>query len=371
MNRFILIFLSLLCVVVPLSDAAASPIRLKDLGRFQGWRDNPLVGYGIVTGLSGTGDSPRNEVTRQALKNALGRLGINVTSDQVQSRNVAVVMVTATLPPSANIGDKIDISVTSIGDARSLAGGSLLMTPLMGPDQQSYALAQGALIIGGYRFEAEQNLRQKNYPTAGILPNGGTVERAVEANLQSDAHGITFVLRDPDFTTAEAIASGINQKFGYGIASVKSADAVYISTGNMGGSFNSFLARIENVSVRPDRIARIVINERSGTVVAGGDVQISDVVIAQGDIKVSVAIDNSASQPNIYGGFVRDARGLIVTNTRLEVEEDRNAVLRLPGASVADLVQGLSRAEVPTRTMIAILQAMKAAGALHADIIVQ
>ena len=371
MNRFILVILSLVCAFAPIAEAAASPIRLKDLGRFQGWRDNPLVGYGIVTGLSGTGDSPRNEVTRQALKNALGRLGINVTADQVQSRNVAVVMVTATLPPSANVGDRIDIAITSIGDARSLAGGTLLMTPLMGPDQQSYALAQGALVIGGYRFEAEQNLRQKNYPTAGILPGGGTVERAVEANLQSDPRGITFVLRDPDITTAEKIANGINQNFGYGIASVKSADAVYISTSEMAGPLNSFLARIENVAVTPDRISRIVINERSGTVVAGGNVQISDVVIAQGDIKVSVAIDNSASQPNIYGGYVRDARGLIVTNTRLDVEEDKNAMLRFPGTSVADLVQGLSRAEVPTRTMIAILQAMKAAGALHADIIVQ
>jgi flagellar P-ring protein FlgI len=370
-SRFILIVLGLLCTFMPLSEAAASPVRLKDLGRFEGWRDNPLVGYGIVTGLSGTGDSPRNEVTRQALKNALGRLGIIVTADQVQSRNVAVVMVTATLPPSANVGDKIDISVTSIGDARSLAGGSLLMTPLLGPDQQSYALAQGALVIGGYRFEAEQNLRQKNYPTAGILPSGGTVERAVEANLQRDPGGITFVLRDPDFTTAETIASGINQNFGGGIASVKSADAVFISTGKMSGPLNSFLARIENVAIRPDQVARIVINERSGTVVAGGGVQISNVVIAQGDIKVSVSIDNSASQPNIYGGFVRDARGLVVTNTRLDVDEDRNAVLRFPGTSVADLVQGLSRAEVPTRTMIAILQAMKAAGALHADVIVQ
>lgn len=363
--------LSLLCASLAISEAIASPIRLKDLGRFQGWRDNPLVGYGIVTGLSGTGDSPRNEVTRQALKNTLGRLGINVTADQVQSRNVAVVMVTATLPPSANVGDKIDISVTSIGDARSLAGGTLLMTPLLGPDQQSYALAQGALVIGGYRFEAEQNLRQKNYPTAGILPSGGTVERAVEANLQSDPRGVTFVLRDPDFTTAEMVANGINQSFGFGVASVKSADAVYISTDKMAGSLNSYLARIENVSVAPDRIARIVINERSGTVVAGGDVQISDVVIAQGDIKVSVAINNSAGQPNFYGGFVRDARGLVITNSKLDVEEDRSAVLQFPGTSIADLVQGLSKAKVPTRAMIAILQAMKAAGALHADIIVQ
>jgi flagellar P-ring protein FlgI len=363
--------LFILAALMSLTPASANEVRLKDLGRFQGWRDNALIGYGIVTGLSGTGDSSRNEVTKQALKNALGRLGISVTPDQVQSRNVAVVMVVATLPPSANVGDKIDVSVNSIGDARSLAGGTLLMTPLLGPDQQPYALAQGALIVGGYRVEADQNLKQKNYPTAGILPNGATVERSVEADLKSSQGGVTFILRDPDFTTAESVAAGINRAFGYGTANVKSADAVQISTLNWQGPLNSYLAQIENVYVHPDRLARVVINERTGTVVAGGDVQISDVVVAQGDIKVSVTIDNSYGQSNINGGFVRDARGLVVTNTRLDVDEDRNAVMRFPSASVADLIQGLSRAEVPTRTMIAILQAMKAAGALHADIIVQ
>jgi flagellar P-ring protein FlgI len=356
--------------LMSLMPAHASEVRLKDLGRFQGWRDNALVGYGIVTGLSGTGDSSRNEVTKQALKNALGRLGINVTPEQVQSRNVAVVMVVATLPPSANVGDKIDVSVNSIGDARSLAGGTLLMTPLLGPDQQPYALAQGALVVGGYRVEANENLKQKNYPTAGILPNGATVERAVEADLKTNG-GVTFILRDPDFTTAENVAAGINRSLGSGTANVRSADSVQISTANWQGPLNSYLAQIENVYIRPDRLARVVINERTGTVVAGGDVQISDVVVAQGDIKVSVTIDNSYGQPNINGGLIRDARGLIVTNTRLDVEENRNAIMRFPSASVADLIQGLSRAKVPTRTMIAILQAMKAAGALHADIIVQ
>ena len=352
-------------------SAQANGVRLKDIGRFQGWRDNPLVGYGIVTGLAGSGDSARNEVTRQALKNALGRLGANVLPEQIQSRNVAIVMVTATLPPSANVGDKIDVTVTSIADARSLAGGTLLMTPLIGPDQQTYALAQGALVVGGYRFEADQNLRQKNYPTVGILPDGATVETAVDANIQAGPDGLVFILRNPDFTTAEHVADGINQSLGYGAAKVKSADAVQISTTGLAGPLNTFLSRIENVSVEPDQIARIVINERSGTVVAGGAIQISNVVIAQGDIKVSVSIENSASQPNVFGSFVKDARGLIVTNTRLDVDENKDAVIRSPNTSVGDLVQGLSRVGVKTRDMIAILQAMKAAGALHADILVQ
>jgi flagellar P-ring protein FlgI len=366
MPRLLLAFLALLFS----SHALANPVRLKDMGRFDGWRTNPLIGYGIVTGLSGSGDSPRNEVTRQALRNVLGRLGANILPEQIQSRNVAVVMVTATLPPSSSVGDRIDVTVTSIGDARSLAGGSLLMTPLVGPDQQTYALAQGQLVVGGYRFDADQNLRQKNYPTVGVLPDGATVERGVTVNLQADVGTLVFILRNPDFSTAEAVANGINLSLGRNAAVVRSADSVKITTAGWVGPLNSLLTRIENVTVQTDRVARIVINERSGTVVAGADVQISEVVVAQGDIKVSVAIDNAAAPTNIYGGLVRDARGLIVTNTRLDVDE-ADAVLRFGGTTVADLVLGLARAKVKTRDMIAILQAMKAAGAVHADIIVQ
>jgi flagellar P-ring protein FlgI len=345
------------------SPVLANSARLKDIGRFDGWRDNPLVGYGIVTGLAGSGDSPHNEVTRQALRNALSRMGVALTVEQIQSRNVAVVMITATLPPSANVGDRINVTVTSVGDARSLAGGSLMMAPLLGPDQRPYALAQGQLVVGGYRFEANQNSRQKNYPTVGIVADGATVEKAVSGKL-------TYLLSDPDFTTAENVAREINGLLGPGAAIVLSADAVSISTGSWPTAMNSLLASIENLPVNVEQAARIVVNERSGTVVAGGDVQISDVTIAQGDIKVSVQIDNSFGQTNVYGGIVRDARGLIVSNTRLDVDES-DTVIRSTGTSVADLIQGLSRAKVKTRDMIAILQAMKTAGALHAEIIVQ
>lgn len=351
--------------------AQADEVRLKDLGRFNGWRENPLVGYGVVTGLSGTGDSSRSEVTRQALRNVLGRLGVAVTPEQVQSRNVAVVMVTATLPVSANPGDRIDATVTSAGDARSLAGGTLLMTPLIGPDQRSYALAQGSLVVNGYRFDADLNVQQKNHPTTGGLPGGATVERAVAAEVGPQNGSLTFLLRQPDFTTAEKAARGINASLGMPAAAVLSADRIGIATQAWSGSINSLLARIENVTIEPDTTARVVVNERSGTIVAGGGVRISNVVIAQGDIKVSVSIDNRAAYPDIYGGYVREASGLIVTNTKLEVEEGRSAVMRFPDSTVADLAQGLARAKVTTRTMIDILQAMKAAGALHAEIIVQ
>lgn len=355
----------------------ADEVRVKDIGRFQGWRDNALVGYGVVTGLSGSGDSPRSEVTRQALKNVLGRMGVSVSPDQVQSRNVAAVMVTATLPPSANVGDRIDVTVSSIGDARSLVGGTLLMTPLQGPDQKSYALAQGQLVVGGYRFDADLNRQQKNYPTSGIMPAGATVEAPVEARLLGEDGALTFILKDPDFTTAERVADALNLALGSGMASVRGADAVSIAAHGDRIGLYRLISRIENVRVNPDAQARVVINERSGTVVAGGGVRISSVVIAQGDVRVSVTVENQASQPlygYVYGGAGGDANGarsLIVTNTKLDVTQTKDSVVRFPDTTVADLVQGLSRVHVDTRATIAILQAIKSAGALHADILVQ
>jgi flagellar P-ring protein precursor FlgI len=246
------------------------------------------------------------------------------------------------------------------------------MTPLMGPDKQSYALAQGSLVVGGYNFQDNLNLRQKNYPTAGLIPGGASVEIPVDASLLGANHELTFILKNPDFTTAQRIADGLNATLGHGEATVRGADAVLIRTSDWGGSINSLVARIEGISISPDQAARIVINERSGTVVAGGGVQISSVVIAQGDIKVAVSVDREASQPYVTGGYAPGARSLIVTNTKLDVNENTNdAVVRLPSTTVADLVQALYRAKVGTRNMIAILQAIKAAGALYADVVVQ
>jgi len=353
------------------TPAHAEEVRIKDMGRFLGWRDNALVGYGIITGLAGSGDTPRSEITRQTLSNVLSRLGISVPPDQLASRNVAAVVVTATLPPSANIGDRIDATVTSVGDARSLVGGTLLMTPLMGPDQRSYALAQGALVVGGYNFQDSVNLRQKNYPTAGILPGGATVEAPVEANLVNTDRKLTFILKDPDFTSAQRIAEALNSRLGYGVATVRGADAVLINAGLFGGNVNRLIAQVENVTITPDQSARVVINERSGTVVSGGSARISSVVISQGDVKVAVSVDRQASQPYVYGIASPDTRSLIVTNSKLDVEDNRDAVVHLTDTTVADLVHALSKARVGTRATIAILQAIKAAGALHAEIIVQ
>lgn len=365
---------SVLAVMLALVPAAAlaQPVPLKSLGRFAGWRDNALIGYGLVTGLAGSGDSRRSAVTRQALRNVLNRLGTVVSDADISSRNVAVVMVTAVLPPSANVGDRIDAVISSIGDARSLAGGTLIMTPLLGPDQRPYALAQGPLLVGGSRFEADFNDEQRNYPTTATLQGGATIEQAVEGRLVDDGGELSFLLAEASFSTAERIATAVNGTLGSGTAWAKNADEVRIRYQGDRTRVTGLIAALENIGVVPDRVARVVINERTGTVVAGADVTISSVVISQGDIRVTVQVQNNASQPSFIGGFASDVRSLIVTNTRLDVEQglsDRS--FRFPNTTIADLVQALAQARVDTRRMIAILQAIKAAGALNADIIVK
>lgn len=355
----------LLALPIP---ALAQQVPLKSLGRFAGWRQNALIGYGLVTGLAGSGDTRRSAVTRQALRNVLSRLGTSVTEEDISSRNVAVVMVTAVLPPSANIGDRIDATVSSIGDARSLAGGTLIMTPLLGPDQRPYALAQGPLLTGGYRFDADLNQQQRNFPTAAVLQGGATIETAVDSPLLSTDGELSFLLGEPSFSTAQRIA----ERIGTGQAWAKSADEVRIRFSGQPSEITGFVARIEELLVEPAGNPRIVINERTGTVVAGGNVMISSVVIAQGDIKVTVTAERTASQPSFISGFASDVSSLVVTNTKLEVEQgSTDKAFRFPNTSVADLVQALAKARVDTRRTIAILQAIKAAGALHADIIVQ
>lgn len=353
-------------------SATAQAVALSGLGRFDGWRENALIGYGLVTGLAGSGDTRRSGVTRQALQNVLSRLGTTVSEDQISSRNVAVVMVIATLPPSANVGDRIDATVSSIGDARSLAGGTLLMTPMLGPDERPYALAQGSLVAGGYSFESDLNQQQRNYPTTATLQGGATVETSVDGHiLRPDGH-LAFLLREPSFGTAARIAEAVNRRFGAGAAIAKGADEVTIRYDGDSQALTGFLAQIEVLSVEPDRVARVVVNERTGTIVAGGDVQISSVAISQGDIKITIKAENTASQPGYFSGFASDVRSLVVTNTKLDVDDGAgDMVARFPNTTVADLVQGLSRAHVNTRRMIGILQAVKAAGALHADILVQ
>jgi flagellar P-ring protein precursor FlgI len=352
--------------------AHAEAVRVKDIGKLQGWRENALIGTGIVTGLAGTGDSSSNRTARQALSNAISQFNLGVNPDQIQSRNVAVVMVSAMLSPFSREGDALDVSVTSIGDARSLVGGTLMLTPLKAVNGRVYALAQGALSVGGYRYDANGNVVQKNHPTVGSVPNGATVEVGLAAPIASGRSSLTFVLSEPDYTTANRVADAINQKLGAGIAQARDASGIELTVPlQYQDRLVAFVAQMEAVMVEPDRRAKVVLNERTGTVVSGGDVRISKVAISHGDIKVSIRNETTASQPTFIGQAGDGVRTALVTNTQVSVEEMPGVGFMAAGNTVSDLVQSLARMKTPTRDIISILRAVKAAGALHADLIIQ
>lgn len=347
--------------------------RIKDIARVQGMRQHALVGYGLVTGLAGTGDSPRNKATRQSIANMLARFDLQVSADDVQSRNVAAVMVTASLSPFGRPGDTLDVTVTSLGDARSLVGGTLMLAPLKGADGQLYALAQGALSVGGYKYDMNGNVIQKNHPTVASIPGGATIEAGVRSHMLSERNTVTFVLAESDYTTATRVADAINARLGGGLAQAQDAAGVEIAVpAGRRTRLADFLAAVENVTVEPDRRARVVINERTGTVVAGGDVRIDKVAVSQGDLKVSIVTDNSVSQPFLVSRTGPEVQTVAVSNSRVDVKEQGGAGYLPPQAStVAELVDGLARMHTSTRDIISILRAVKAAGALHADLIVQ
>ncbi|MES2938218.1 MAG: flagellar basal body P-ring protein FlgI [Pseudomonadota bacterium] len=356
------------------AQPAASPnaVRVKDLGKLQGWRENALVGWGIVTGLAGTGDSPTNRTTRQALSNVLAQFNLTVPPEQVQSRNVAVVMVSAGLPAVAREGDNLDVTVNSAGDARSLVGGSLLLTPLKAANGRVYALAQGPLSVGGYRYDANGNVVQKNHPTVGSVPGGAVVEVGMQPVALAAGQKLTFVLHEPDYTTASRVAAAINAQLGPDAARANDAAGIEIAVPeSQRDQLVRYVARLESIWVDPDRRAKVVINERTGTVVAGGDVRISKVAISHGDLKVSIASDTTVSQPTVIGRGAPGVQTAVVTNSRVEVEEDGTPGFAMAGTTVADLVQSLSRLKTNTRDIISILRAVKAAGALHAELVVQ
>ncbi|MFC4161852.1 flagellar basal body P-ring protein FlgI [Chitinimonas lacunae] len=356
---------SLLCQV------AEAGVRVKDLGRLSGWRDNALVGYGLVTGLAGTGDSTGNKATRQSIANMLAQFGVTLTPEQVSSRNAAAVMVTASLPPFARPGDTIDVTVTSLGDARSLVGGSLLIVPLKAANNRVYALAQGPLSVGGYKYDMNGNVVQKNHPTVGAIPGGATVELGVENPQPTEK--MTFVLANADYTTASRVAAAINGALGGGVAEPRDASAIEIKVpADYRKRPVDFVARLEKLQVDPDGRARVVINERTGTVVAGGDVRIDKVALAHGELKISIATDNSVSQPALVRQTGPEVRSMAVANSRIEVNEADGALfIGRDNNTVADLVQALARIKTNTRDIISILRAIKAAGALHADLVVQ
>ncbi len=354
------------------SAASADTIRIKDIGKMSGWRENALTGYGLVTGLAGTGDSGRNKATRQSIANMLSRFDLTMSADDVQSRNVAAVMVTASLPPFARPGDAIDVTVTSIGDARSLVGGALMLAPLKGPDGKIYSLAQGALSVGGYKYDLNGNVVQKNHPTVASIPGGATVEVGVANDIRNERGTVTFVLSEPDYTTATRVAAAINERFGNSLAVARDASGVELQIPpTRRDRLTDFLTDVENVMVQPDRRAKVVINERTGTIVSGGDVRISKVVVSHGDLKVSIVTENAVSQPLLVRQTGPGVESVPYSNTRIAVEEVGQAGYVAANNTVGDLVHSLSRLKTNTRDIISILRAVKAAGALHAELVVQ
>lgn len=355
------------------ASAAAPAVRLKDLARVAAQRENALVGYGVVTGLSGSGDSARSKATRATLANLLGRFDLVVASDEVASRNVAVVMITASLPAYARPGDRLDVSVSSVGDARSLDGGMLLMAPLKGADGRVYVLAQGAVTVGGFRHDAHGNQVQKNHPTSGLVSGGGTVEAGLDDAPDEGASPLSLVLNRADYGTAGRMADRINEALNGGYAELRDAGSVevQIPPGYV-RRVPQLVRLLESLSVQPDLHARVVINERTGTIVTGGEVLISPVSVVVGETRVTVAAETAVSQPGWLRNPGPGVRTETVTNSQLRVQEAATPRFVAAGPTqVTDLVQLLAKAKTPPRDMISILQAIKAAGALHAELIVQ
>lgn len=353
---------------------AEETVRLKDLGRFDGEMDNPLLGYGLVTGLAGTGDSQRNRATRQSLANLLARFNLSIPAEELLSRNTAAVVLTGNLNSGNRIGDNIDVTVTSLGDARSLVGGVLIMAPLSGPDGKVYALAQGPVSVGGYKYDANGNILQKNHPTTGTIPGGAVVEVEVPVKSDKALVEVSYSLSNSDYTTVTRIGKVIEDYIGEGgRVRTKDGSGLLIRVPERWfGRIPDFIAALENLKVVPDVRARVVVNERTGTVVSGGDVKISRVAVTQGDIKIAVTSSPDYFTIGSVAPYRRigDSRSLSATSVRLEDREDTAYVSPGP-TTVEDLVSALVKLKTTTRDIISILKAIKTAGALHADLVVQ
>lgn len=367
MMTYFRIFLA--CLLLP-SMLQASAIRLKDLVEFDGVRGNDLVGYGLVVGLNGTGDGLRNSpFTEEIMSNILERLGVNVTGEQFRPKNVAAVFVTASLPPFARVGGQIDVTVSAIGDSKSLLGGTLIMTPLNAADGQIYAVAQGTILAGGAVAEGDGASVTQGVPTSGGIPSGARVEREIEFDLAS-LTTMRLALREPDFTTAGRIEQAINREFNSNVALMRDSGTVEIDiAGTRARSTAHAIGRIENILVKPEIKARVVVDQRSGTIVMGSDVRISQVAVAQGNLTLRVEESPLVVQPNPFS----DGETVVVPRTGVAIDEEEGIQLaEVPETtSLSEVVAGLNALGVSPRDMIDILKSLKAAGALHAEFIVR
>nr|WP_320412730.1 flagellar basal body P-ring protein FlgI [Candidatus Phycosocius spiralis] len=350
-----------------LPQCAFAQSRIKDLVQIEGVRDNQLIGYGLVVGLPGTGDGLRNSpFTRQSIEAMLERMGINTREQNLQTKNVAAVMVTASLPAFSTQGSRVDISVSAFGDAKSLEGGTLLVTPLMGADGQVYAVAQGQVTVGGFTASGGSGSSvSRGVSTNGRIANGALIEREIRFDLAGQTE-LRMALRNPDFTTARRIASAINSNLGLVAASVDNPSTVVLSKPiGYPGDMVSLIGRIERLNVTPDLGAKIVVDEASGIVVMGDNVRVSTVAIAQGNLTVSVQENPVVSQP----GPLSSGQTTVAPQSNVKVDEDKGdlAIVR-GGVPLRNLVEGLNSLGVNPRDLIQILQALKASGALQADI---
>jgi flagellar P-ring protein FlgI len=341
--------------------------RIKDIASFRGVRPNQLVGYGLVVGLAGSGDSASILFTLQSMSAMLEKMGVTVPSDEIKVKNVAAVMVTADLPPFARSGSRLDALVNSIGDAKTLGGGTLLMTPLKGADGQVYAVAQGPVATGGFLIGSGTGDKvAKNFPTVGRVVQGASVEREIPFDL-NQKESLTLALNKPDFTTATRVSQSINSGLLEPVARTLDSGTVQVSVpSNYRGHIAQFIAAIEGLNVTPDSVSRVVINERTGTVIMGENVRISTVAIAHGNLSVEIKQTANVSQPL---PFSEGGRTVVTQDSQTVVQEGRAPLQILPfGVSIGEVVRALNALGVTPRDLISILQALKAAGALQAEL---
>jgi flagellar P-ring protein precursor FlgI len=347
---------------------AMASSRIKDIIDFEGVRDNQLVGYGLVVGLNGTGDNLADgHFTKQSLQAMLNRLGVKPTDAGLDSDNVAAVMITANLPPFARQGSRIDVTVSALGDSSSLLGGTLLVTPLLGADGEVYAVAQGQVAVGGFQTQGDAETVTKGVPTSGRIANGAIVEREIQFNLAGMSK-VKLTLRNPDFTTARRVAQAVNAFLGTSAAVPSDPTTIHVTVpDSYRDNVVNLLTDIEQLRIEPDQLARVVIDEQTGTIVMGENVRISSVAIAQGSLTIRVTETQQVSQP---GPFAEVGTTTTVNRTNIEVDqgEDKRLTILQPGVSLQELVNGLNALGIGPRDMITILQAIKTAGALQAEI---
>ncbi|WP_346897006.1 flagellar basal body P-ring protein FlgI [uncultured Roseibium sp.] len=365
--RLLALFLTALVWVAP----ASALVRIKDIASLQGVRDNQLVGYGLVVGLNGSGDSLRNSpFTEQSLQSMLDSLGVNVRDARLRTRNVAAVVVTAEMPAFIGKGSEIDVSVSSLGDATSLAGGTLIATPLLGADGEIYAVAQGALAVSGFSESGQAATVKKGSPTVGRIPNGALVEKDISARFKNIPK-LVLELSNPDFKTAVRITDAINQhsmaRYGTKVARERDLRTIDLRPPKK-VSVTRFIAEIESLRVKPDQSAKVVVDERTGTVVIGSEVQISTVAITHGNLTVRITETPQVSQP---APFSDGGQTVVVPRTQVDAQEAGGQLAIVGGTDLQTLVRGLNRIGLRPTGIIAILQAIKTAGALQADLIIQ